>query len=29
MANDEQTLTANKAVVARFNKEVIERGVSG
>ncbi|MGA3124998.1 MAG: ester cyclase [Polyangiaceae bacterium] len=26
MANDEQTLTANKAVVARFNKEVIERG---
>jgi steroid delta-isomerase-like uncharacterized protein len=26
MADDEQTLTANKAVVARFNKEVIERG---
>jgi hypothetical protein len=26
MASDEQTLTANKAVVARFNKEVIERG---
>jgi predicted ester cyclase len=26
MVSDEQTLTANKAVVARFNKEVIERG---
>jgi predicted ester cyclase len=26
MASDEQTLTANRAVVARFNKEVIERG---
>jgi predicted ester cyclase len=26
MPGDEKTLTANKAVVARFNKEVIERG---
>lgn len=26
MPSDERTLTANKAVVARFNKEVIERG---
>src|ERR1700690_4260887 len=26
MPSDEQTLTANKAVVARLNKEVIERG---
>jgi predicted ester cyclase len=26
MASDESTLTTNKAVVARFNKEVIERG---